>query len=338
MKLDPAQLQRAATELGFQAEPLEKVVRLVDLLAGFRSHPYLARRLVLKGGTALNLFVLDVPRLSVDVDLNYVGSLDRATMLAERPQVERAVRAVCERQNLRVLRVPGDHAGGKWRLGYERADGGTGTLELDLNFMLRIPLWPTTPLDSPTLLGLRAERIPVLDLHELAGGKLAALFTRSASRDLYDAVRILEQPTLARESLRLAFVLYGAMSRRDWRMVSPDEVDMRPRDATARLLPLLRAELAPQRGEVEPWCTGMVERCRQHLAAVLPLEPRELEFLDRINEEGEIRPELLTSDPDMQGRIRQHPGLKWKVLSVRRYRGRTAREKDEGQAVLPEDP
>jgi hypothetical protein len=37
--------------------------------------------MVLKGGTALNLFVLDVPRLSVDIDLNYIGAADRETML-----------------------------------------------------------------------------------------------------------------------------------------------------------------------------------------------------------------------------------------------------------------
>ena len=40
------------------------------MLDGVRSHPSLKSRMVLKGGTALNLFVLDVPRLSVDIDFN----------------------------------------------------------------------------------------------------------------------------------------------------------------------------------------------------------------------------------------------------------------------------
>ena len=70
MKLAPAQLERTAAETGFQAEPLEKVLQLLELLEGLRSHPFLADRLVLKGGTAINLFVLDLARLSVDVDLN----------------------------------------------------------------------------------------------------------------------------------------------------------------------------------------------------------------------------------------------------------------------------
>ena len=59
------------------------------------SHPVLKGRLVLKGGTALNLFLFDLPRLSVDIDLNYIGAVDRATMLQEKPKLEQAVQAVC---------------------------------------------------------------------------------------------------------------------------------------------------------------------------------------------------------------------------------------------------
>jgi predicted nucleotidyltransferase component of viral defense system len=60
----------------------------MGLLEGFASHPFLKTRVALKGGTALNLFVFDVPRLSVDIDLNYVGSADRETMLAQRAKIE----------------------------------------------------------------------------------------------------------------------------------------------------------------------------------------------------------------------------------------------------------
>jgi predicted nucleotidyltransferase component of viral defense system len=139
MKLAPAQLERMAAETGFQAEPLEKVLHLLELLEALLSHPFLADRLVLNGGTAINLFVLDLARLSVDLDLNYIGAVDRKTMLAERSKVEKAVRAVCRRQGLTTRRVPSEHAGGKWRLSYERALGGTGALELDLNFLLHSP-------------------------------------------------------------------------------------------------------------------------------------------------------------------------------------------------------
>ncbi len=161
------QLQREAAAEGFPADSLEKVLHLIALLDGLRSHPYLRTRLALKGGTALSLFELDLPRLSVDIDLNYVGSADRETMLAERPEVEAAIEAVCRRLDLVVKRVPAHHAGGKWRLGYRSAAGGTGTLELDLNFVLRVPLWPVV---------LRAAR-PV------AGEAATSVASRSARVD-----------------------------------------------------------------------------------------------------------------------------------------------------------
>jgi len=65
-------LLKEAKEKGYKPEILEKVYRLLDTLQQFTSIPYLKERLVLKGGTALNLFYFDsMPRLSVDIDLNY---------------------------------------------------------------------------------------------------------------------------------------------------------------------------------------------------------------------------------------------------------------------------
>ena len=49
-----------------------------------RALPFVAeeRAFALKGGTAINLFVRDMPRLSVDIDLTYLPIADRATSLA----------------------------------------------------------------------------------------------------------------------------------------------------------------------------------------------------------------------------------------------------------------
>ena len=320
MRLDPGQLRRAAGELGFQPEVLEKVIQLVDLLDALYKHPFLADRLVLKGGTALNIFALNLPRLSVDIDLNYVGAVDRETMLEERPRVDQAVQVVCKRQGLRVRRVPDDHAGGKWSLSYDRSHGDTGRLELDLNFMLRSPLWPPNRQDSPEFLGLSAHGIPVLDIHELAGGKLSALFSRTVSRDLFDTVGILGCDDLDPAKLRLAFVAYGAMSRRDWRTVAVTDIEMEPRDATRMLLPLLRLDRIPGKADIDSWCRDLVGRCRDLLSVVLPFSPDEREFLERINGHGEIRPDLITGDPIVRERLANHPALLWKAQNVRAYR------------------
>lgn len=151
MKLSRERLQREANTTGFRPESLEKVIRLFGLLTGIFRDPELQGRLVLKGGTAINLFAFEVPRLSVDIDLNYVGSVDREGMEAERPALEARLQAVFESDDFRVRRMPNEHAGGKWQLRYQGAQGQGGNLEVDLNFLHRVPLEPIRAMDSKAL-------------------------------------------------------------------------------------------------------------------------------------------------------------------------------------------
>lgn len=322
MNLTHDELLREAGATGFQVEILEKVFRLFDLLEGLRAHAYLRPRLVLKGGTAINLFHLDVPRLSVDIDLNYIGAVDRATMLAERPKVEQAIEAVCRRLDLGVRRIPSERAGGKWRLGYQRSAGGTGTLELDLNLILRAPLWAPIVMASRPLGGFRAEGVPVLDIHELIGGKLAALFGRTAARDVFDAWTLLGRDGLDVDKLRLAFVVYGGVNRRDWRTLERDEIHLDPVEVERNLLPVQRQGSAPARTELRVWTERLVQETRERLAQVLPLRDHERAFLDRLNDHGVISPELITEDGRLRGVISTHPGLLWKAENVRGHKAR----------------
>ena len=319
MRLTANELAREAAATGFQTEPLEKVILLLELLEAIRSHPFLKERVVLKGGTALNLFRFNVPRLSVDIDLNYVGASDREGMLADRPKIEQALHAVCGRVGVQPRRVPSDHAGGKWRLNFNRVAGGTSTLEMDVNFLLRTPLWPVERVDSRALGTFQATNIPVLDIHELAAGKLAALLSRTASRDLFDASQLLRGGGLEGAKLRLAFIVYGGTSRKDWRTVSVDDINVDVAEADAMLRPLLRGHETPGRRDLAEWTQALTADCRELLSMVLPLSDHEREFLERLNGKGEIAAEVLTDDQRLRDVIRTHPGLLWKALNVQQH-------------------
>ncbi len=88
MRFSASEILPVARANGFNAEVVEKVFCLMHLLNALSTHPSLKGRWVLKGGTALNLFVLRHPRLSVDIDLNYIGALEREEMLEERPRID----------------------------------------------------------------------------------------------------------------------------------------------------------------------------------------------------------------------------------------------------------
>ena len=306
---------------GFSERVVEKVLQLLRLLSALNSHPGLRGKWALKGGTALNLFVLRHPRLSVDIDLNYIGALDREGMLADRPLVERAAQAVFSREGFMVRRAPDEHAGGKWRLACVSYTGQPSVLEVDLNYMYRQPLWDVRNADSHLIGGFRAMRIPLVDLHELAAGKLAALLSRRQSRDLFDCSRILGLDDLRSDQLRVAFVVYGGMNRKDWRTVSIEDVDFEERELTRQLRPMLRAPGPSGQVVTTDYARELVEDCKRALSAVLPLADREREFLDLLLDKGEVDAGLLTCDTSLQQRIHNQPLLQWKALNVRRHKG-----------------
>ena len=140
MTVDRDHLERLAAETGFESGVLETVMRLGDILSDVFSHPLLSRVLVLKGGTALNLCFGTPPRLSVDLDFNYVGALELEQMLDQRPDVERAVITIAEAKRYTIQESADSHAGRKLYLGYRNASGGADRVEVDLNFLHRLPL------------------------------------------------------------------------------------------------------------------------------------------------------------------------------------------------------
>jgi hypothetical protein len=314
-------LTAEAEATGFRPDVLEKVAQLLGLLDAIRSHPFLKGKLVLKGGTALNLFVFDAPRLSVDIDVNYVGTETRGAMLAERPKIEQALQAVFSREGFQVRRIPAEHAGGKWSLRYEGATGQTANLEVDVNFMFRVPLWPVATCDSHTVGAWQATAIPVLDNHELAVGKIAALLSRKQARDLFDSHRILRMGDLDPDRLRVGFVVYGAMNRKDWRTVSVEDLDFDAAELARQLIPTLRVNAAEVYAEPGEYGARLVRECQESLSVVLPFTDAERAFLDLLLDRGLIDSTILTADASLQRRIQSQPLLEWKALNVRRHKG-----------------
>lgn len=318
MMVSKERLFAESESTGFRPDVLEKVIHLLNLLEGFYNHPFLKDKFVLKGGTALNLFFFELPRLSVDIDLNYVGEVQREAMMNDRSKIEGSIRAVCSRQGFWVRRSPSEHAGGKWLLRYHSALGQEGTLEIDVNFMFRIPLWPVSILDSHTIGPYRAKKISLVDIHELSAGKITALFARQSARDLFDVNLLLDKTQLSRERIRLGFIVFGAVNRHDWRKVSISDIKFDLSEFKLQLLPLLRIRETAADHEAEEWSKGLLEKCKKRLEIVLPFTDQEREFLDLLLDHGEIKPELLTTDESVVERLNSHPLLKWKAFNIKK--------------------
>ena len=312
MKISKQELLKEAIETGFRPEIMEKVWHLMAILDGINVHPFLKDRLVLKGGTALNLFFFDLPRLSVDIDLNYIGKLDRQEMLLERPEVERALETIFQREGLIIRRIPEKHAGGKWQLRYESALGGNGNLDVDLNFMFRTPLYSINKQCSHRIGTRKTKEISLLDIHELGAGKLSALFGRHASRDLFDAHQLLTKCSLNSKQLRLACLVYGAMGSKDWRQISIDTIHFEEKELKDQLIPVLRKH-AFRNDDWLSWTNQLLSDCKAALKPLFPLREQERAFLQSIFKEGKMDSALITDDLNLIEKINSHPLLLWKA-------------------------
>ena len=219
--------------------------------------------------------------------------------------------------------MPQDHAGGKLRLRYSSGIGGAGSLELDLNFVLRVPFLAVEQRRLRFPPETQVSEVPLLALEEIAAGKFAALVARRAARDAFDGWQLIQMAPdlLDRPDFRLAFVVYVAGSRQDLRRVDPRAVAVSGRRVETELRPLLRVEGQPVGVGPDDLADAMNAMCIRAAEQLVAWGEGEREFLDQLSGHGRIVPDLLTEDPAKQALIRAQPLLEWKALNVRKFRG-----------------
>jgi hypothetical protein len=126
---------------------------------------------------------------------------------------------------------------------------------------------------------------------------------------------------IERDRLRIAFVTYGGMNRKDWRTVSIEDVDFDASEFTRLLIPTLHLRTTEEHQSPAVYGAHLVRECREGLSAVLPFADEESKFLDLLLDRGEINSTLLTSDTTLQRRIQGQPLLEWNAINVRRQKG-----------------
>lgn len=83
-KYNRSELDVTARKYGFLRDTFEKVLRLKEILSYFNNEEFLKEHILLKGGTAINLMLFSLPRLSVDIDLDFTPNYpERICLLPE---------------------------------------------------------------------------------------------------------------------------------------------------------------------------------------------------------------------------------------------------------------
>jgi len=308
-------LDRIAREKGFVRDNLEKVMRLARILGHINNSNLLKDCLVLKGGTAINLTIFEMPRLSVDIDLDFARNCQREEMIAKREKVNSELLAYMASEGY-ALR-PGSkspHTLDSWVFSYTNAGGNPDIIKIEINYSDRchvLPMQETTiNIDF-----LDKICIHVLSPIELFASKLNALLGRAAVRDVYDVDNMIRAGLFAsqeeRDMLRRVLVFYLAVGS----SCKAEEVSLEFGDfkhieglkyqqVLANLLPVLNRKEHFDMQQTK-------DRVLAFLKDFLHFSENEQKFIHLFNKR-EYHPEVLFGEGDIAERTANHPMALWK--------------------------
>ncbi len=192
---------------------LERYVDQVRLLLSVLPDIAKEKAFALKGGTAINLFYRDMPRLSVDIDLTYLPVGDREASLKDIDEtLDRIMAAIINRNpRMRAQRIAG---GGNNDTRIIVSDGQV-RIKIETSPVARGAVHPPTIMivsDAVTE-HFGFVEMNVLAFEDLYGSKLHAALDRQHPRDFFDIKLLYENEGLTEELFR-AFMVYVASSSR----------------------------------------------------------------------------------------------------------------------------
>ena len=311
MQYDKRFLQITAKQNGYNASTLEKVIRLVDILRYINEDSLLRDHLALKGGTALNLTVFDLPRLSVDIDLDFAQNLSKEDMLDCRETIKQKFMHYMTSNGYWLhAKSKEPHALDSFVFSYNNAAGNQDNLKVEINYLMRAHLFDYEQTYAKVGCLHMVQPIQTISKLDLLASKTAALINRSTPRDLYDFKNILDLGLISSEheaTYRKAVAFYLAISARAVSLpISFSGVE----NITFHKI---KTELFPVIKNTDPFNLQLAkEDTLLALSHILRFQDPELEFLRNFSR-GHYTPELLFQDPGILQRIKHHPMALWKT-------------------------
>lgn len=182
----------------------------------------------LKGGTAINLFLRNMSRLSVDIDLTYLPLQPREESLNG---IYEGLKRISERlknsmKDVKVSFVQVKGISVPTTMNVATKDA---TIKIETNLVLRGSVYPPQvrelSLEAQNMFEIYTE-MQLLSNADIYGGKLCAALDRQHPRDLYDVMILLNNEGITDE-IRKAFVVYLASHSRPMNeLLSPNWKDI----------------------------------------------------------------------------------------------------------------
>lgn len=310
MQLDRLTLGRMAKELGFVRDTLEKVCRLTDVLKFMESDELLSKGIALKGGTAINLTIFDLPRLSVDIDLDYCRSIDREEMLADRDVITEKIGKYMK-ANGYVLspKSKNYHALDSFVYAYVNCGGVKDNLKIEINYMLRCHVLPVARREIKLPWSKADFTVLSVAPVEIFASKTVALLTRAAPRDLYDMHNMVRYGLFdesEKEMLRKCAVFYSAIGAEQ----PPERFEL---DNIGKIsLQQIKRDLEPVLRKGDRFDLKLIQQEVQEYLMSILMATKEEELFWKDFSKGDYHPNWIFGNSSEFENIVKHPMALWK--------------------------
>lgn len=303
------EVEKIASATGFIKDNVEKVLRLIDLLEAINTLPEFTGKFALKGGTAINLCIVDCPRLSVDIDLDYADNLPKEEMAAVRAQLKENLIDYIQDNGYTLSEKPRGHfALDSLLLSYLATSGNKDNIKLEINYIDRAHILPLEMREVKTALADHNIQALTLNPIEIYASKAVALFSRVTPRDLYDVYTMLEKDVLSDyDMFRKCFIFYNMVGgEQDADALNYDKLDKYSYNDIKRYLkPVIKKD------DIFDY-KHAVEYVKEKMRTLLVPTDSEIEFIQSFRNKS-YRPKLLFSDNVILERIITHPMALWRT-------------------------
>ncbi|MDR2590654.1 MAG: nucleotidyl transferase AbiEii/AbiGii toxin family protein [Oscillospiraceae bacterium] len=311
---DKISLGKRAKELGFARDSFEKMSRLVEILQFINTNNELKSLLALKGGTAINLTMFDLPRLSVDIDFDFAKNLPRTEMINYRAVISGIINRYMKSEGYSFNnKSKSKHALDSFVYSYTNTAGNLDNIKIEVNYTLRSHILPVIESITQTNNVFNDFNVTTLSPLEIFASKTVALSDRAAARDLYDLYKAIRSGildefcyVLFRKCTVFYLAITGDIKTKEFSFTKLDKITEN----------VIHTDLRQMIRNTERF---NLQEAKDHVSAFLSdrlvLCEKEIDFLKQFSL-GKYKPDILFDDAEIIDRIEKHPMALWRQQRI----------------------
>ena len=308
MEFSKQYLNSLAAQTGFIKETLEKVLRLAEVLRFLNADTVIGEKLALKGGTAINLTAVELPRLSVDIDLDYAENVAREELPAVKEKIGKRLTDYMFQEGYSLIDTREYFALTSFVFGYINCAGNRDNIKVEVNYLDRCHI---LSLEKKSLLTkgiIGGFDVLTLNTTELYASKINALLSRATPRDLYDVHSMIERGIVSDKTLLKKCLIFYSVIAGNYSILELNYSNLESLNFYK-----FKTQLKPVIAKTDPFD---IEKAKtavlDYLKELIVLTAGETEFVLKMKEKV-YDPSLLFDDEEIVRRIANHPAALWRT-------------------------